>query len=333
MQKDISQKKSDASGTECAAIRRKVPFLVGPTASGKTELALLLARTLKAQIISADSRQLFRGLRIGTAQPTPDQLAAVPHHFVDCIEPTESFSAGEYGRQARALIERLLQEAITPLVVGGSGLYISALADDFFTGPSADPEFRARLRRRRDREGTAVLHRELQQIDPISAEKIMISDYRRIERALEIYHLTGIPISILRRKKSNPPPYQPVIVGLHWERPKLYERINLRCRRMLDDGLIEEVQRLTASGLTPENCIALDSVGYKEIFAYLQGTVDEAEMLRLFQRNTRRFAKRQLSWFHRDDRIHWIHRDEARSVPQIVQEILRVYKNSGIILD
>ncbi len=314
-------------------ILKKVPFLVGPTASGKTELAIWIAREWKAQIISADSRQLYKGMRIGTAQPTPDQLAAVPHHFVDCIEPTETFSAGEYGHRARALIVQLLQEAVTPLVVGGSGLYISALADDFFTGPSADPDFRARLRDRRDREGTAALYHELQQVDPESAEKIMSSDYRRIERALEIYHLTGIPISELRRKKSNPPPYQPIIVGLHWERQKLYDRINLRCRTMLENGLIEEVQQLVSSGLTPENCIALDSVGYREVFAFLQGEVDEAEMLRLFQRNTRRFAKRQMSWFHRDHRIHWIQRDETRSLPEVAQEILRVYKNNGIILD
>lgn len=318
---------------ESTSVRRKVPFLVGPTASGKTELALRIARRWKTQIISADSRQLYKGMHIGTAQPTPDQLAVVPHHFVDCMDPSEPFSAGEYGRRARALIEQLLQAGVTPLVVGGSGLYVSALADDFFTGPSADLDFRLRLRDRRDRVGTAALYRELQQADPISAEKIMVSDYRRIERALEIYHLTGIPISELRRKKANPPPYHPVIVGLFWERQKLYERINLRCRRMLDDGFIEEVRQLRSSGLTPENCIALDSVGYKEVFSFLNGELDESEMLRLFQRNTRRFAKRQLSWFHRDDRIYWIQRDETRSLQETVQEVIQIYKNNGISLD
>ncbi len=289
----------------------KVPFLVGATASGKTDAAILIAEPISAEIISADSRQIYKGMAIGTAQPTNDEMERVPHHFVNYLDIDKTFSAGEYGRQARRKIEELQDKGIDPYIVGGSGLYISALADDFFEGPSADPEIRERLKEIADREGVGKLFEKLQEVDPVSAENIMPSDYRRIERALEIYQLTGIPISEARKQKSNPPPYQPAMIGLKWDREVLYDRINSRCLQMLEQGLIEEVKSLT-KGLDIEapdffdKYNALNSVGYAEVINHLRGEYDYDEMVRLIQRNTRRFAKRQISWFGRDSRIQWV---------------------------
>ncbi len=309
----------------------KVPFIVGPTASGKTEISIFVAKQLQAEIISADSRQLYRGLSIGSAQPTLEQRAQIPHHFVDCLDPSVNFSAGEFGRLARAKIQELLDRGITPLVVGGSGLYISALADDFFTGPSADPEIRAQLKARAVAEGVPTLYQELQRLDPSAAGKIMLSDYRRIERALEIYYVTGVPISQLRQQKANPPPYSPVMVGLEWPRKELYERINRRCLQMLEDGLIEEVKELIfTEKLDPNHCNALNSVGYAEVIQHLQGKIDYAEMVRLFQRNTRRFAKRQISWFGRDERIGWLKLNGQTAFEEAVGQVLRRFVEKGL---
>ncbi len=313
----------------------KVPFLVGPTASGKTAVAVILGRNWNAEVISADSRQVYRGMAIGTAQPTPAELRLLPHHFISCLDPDQNFSAGEYGRQARQKIQDLLKTGKIPFVVGGSGLYVSALADDLFSGPSADAQIRSRLRETAEKEGVETLYRRLREVDAQAAEKILPSDYRRIERALEIYLLTGIPISEMRRRKSNPPPYQPVMAGLKWERKQLYERINRRCIKMLEEGLISEVKQLVAGkDLDDPNFLtrynALNSVGYVEVIQYLKGDIDYDEMVRLFQRNTRRFAKRQLSWFGRDKRITWVEVSAGDTCETIAERLSEIYRHAGI---
>jgi tRNA dimethylallyltransferase len=313
----------------------KVPFLVGATASGKTAVAIEVAEKVGAEIISADSRQIYKDMVIGSAQPTKEETDRVPHHFIDYLNIDKTFSAGEYGRQARAKIAELQEKVIVPFVVGGSGLYISALANDFFRGPSADPEIRAQLKGINVREGTQKLHEKLKEVDPDSAEKIMPSDYRRIERALEIYYLTGMPISEVRRQEANPPAYQPVMLGLQWPRDQLYERINRRCLQMLEIGLIDEVKSLIEGKdthqpdfLTEYN--ALNSVGYVEVIQYLKDDIDYDEMVRLFQRNTRRFAKRQISWFGRDERIAWIPIDDSKNLSELAMEVSKPYSQMGI---
>ncbi|TKJ41762.1 tRNA (adenosine(37)-N6)-dimethylallyltransferase MiaA [candidate division LCP-89 bacterium B3_LCP] len=316
----------------------KVPFLVGPTASGKTAVALHIAERFKAEIISADSRQIYRGMPIGTAQPTADELTRVPHHFIACLNPKETFSAGEYGRQARGKIIELTRKGITPFVVGGSGLYISALVDDFFSGPSADHKIRDRLKILADKEGVAKLYSDLKEVDPESARKIMPTDYRRIERALEIFYVTGIPISELQRKKANPPPYSPVMVGLDWHREQLYERINSRCLKMLEEGLVDEVEKLIAGkSISGTDLLieynALNSVGYVEIIGYLKREYDYDEMVRLFQRNTRRFAKRQISWFGRNQRVSWVEIDANRPAEEAAELALDVLRKNGLFVD
>ncbi len=318
--------------------KRKVPFLVGPTASGKTAIAIEIAAVIGAEIISADSRQIYKGMEIGAAQPTAGEQSKVKHHFVGCLDIDTKFSAGEYGRQARAKIEELHDQGIVPLVVGGSGLYISALADDFFEGPSADPIIRERLKSQAESEGVNKLYDRLKEVDPEGAEKIMSSDYRRIERALEIYFLTGMPISEVRRQKSNPPPYRPVMVGLAWPREQLYQRINKRCLHMMEAGLIDEVKRITAGQDLDspdffDRYHALNSVGYVEVIQYLKGEIDYDEMVRLFQRNTRRFAKRQISWFGRDERIVWVKVEEDSVFSKALITVLNIYKEKGITGD
>lgn len=313
------------------ADKQVVPFLVGPTASGKTAVSLLLAEKLNAKIISADSRQLYRGMEIGTAQPAQEELARVPHHFVGCLDPETNFSAGEYGRLARAKIEELSSRKRTALVVGGSGLYISALVDDFFNGPPSDPEIRNRLKTLAGERGVHRLFQDLEKIDPAAAKKIMPNDYRRIERALEIYYLTGLPISAMRKQKANPPPYRPVMVGIDRPRDQLYDRINHRCLEMLEAGLVDEVKGLLYKrNLSASNCNALNSVGYSEVIQYLKGQVDYAEMVRLFQRNSRRFAKRQIGWFKRDQRITWIETKDEVAIEETVTQVLDVYAGAGI---
>lgn len=314
---------------------KKVPFLVGPTAAGKTEISVIVGESLGAEIISADSRQIYCGMVIGTAQPTIEETARVPHHFINFLDPNQIFSAGEFSRLARARIAEIQNRGKLPMVVGGSGLYISALTDDFFTGPSADAQIRKRLKEIAEQEGVEALHQKLLEVDPISAQKIMPSDYRRIERALEIYQLTGQPISEVRKKKSNPPPYQPVMAGLEWHRDQLYQRINNRCQQMLNQGLIKEVKELVKGKDIQRKDLffefnALNSVGYVEFIHYLRGEIGMEEMRRLFQRNTRRFAKRQISWFSRDKRIHWIPMNELTSAEMAAEKVLDFYASSGI---
>jgi tRNA dimethylallyltransferase len=267
----------------------------------------------------------------GTAQPTLEQLAATPHHFINCIEPTQNFSAGEFGGQGRAKIAELQAKGIVPLIVGGSGLYTSALADDFFNGPAADPDIRRQLKSRAAYDGIAALYAELQATDPAAAARILPSDLRRVERALEIYYLTGVPISQLRKQQANPPPYLPILVGLEWPRTELYERINARCLRMLESGLVKEVKHLLeVKKYDPATCNALNGVGYAEVILYLQGHIDYAEMTRLFKRNSRRFAKRQISWFGRDTRIRWVKMGGHRETGEAAQEIMEIYGGAGI---
>lgn len=283
----------------------KILVVVGPTASGKTALALELARRLDGEIVSADSRQIYRYLDIGTAKPTPEERAAIPHHFVDLLSPDQEYNAGRFGEEGRRVIDEILGRTRTPIVSGGSGLYVHSLIDGFFEGPGADPEYRENLDDRLRKNGLAALLEELRRVDPLSASRIDPTKPRRIIRALEVYHATGRPLS---EHHAAPPPeisFTPVLLGLHWERGELYERIDRRCGEMIDAGLLREADEIERRGY-PSTLNALNSVGYREAYAFLRGAIGREEMLRLFRRNTRRYAKRQLTWFRRDARIRWI---------------------------
>lgn len=302
----------------------EVLVLVGPTAVGKTDVGMGVAREIGGEIVSADARQVYRGMDIGTAKPTVVERAQVRHYMVDVVDPTVRFSAGEYARQARATIQRLIDQGIAPVVVGGSGLYIRALLDGFFEGQGSDPGVRGALRKRVEKEGAPSLHHELREVDPKLADRLHPNDAQRIIRGLEVYYATGTPLSILQGASPTPAAFTPIMMGLMCDRDTLYRRIEERVDRMIDQGLIEEVRGLTRRGYGP-HLYALRTVGYREVFPYLEGSRGLSETIAEIKANTRRYAKRQLTWFRREHRIRWLDagEDRGRLVESIVWCFLR----------
>ena len=299
--------------------------LVGPTASGKTGVAMHLARRLGGEIISADSRQIFRYLDIGTAKPTAAQRAEIPHHFVDVLTPDQDYNAGRFGEEGRRVIDEILSCGRTPIVVGGSGLYVRALIDGLFVGPGSDPEFRAIIEERLRTEGLRAVIEELRRVDPGSAARIDPTKPRRIVRALEVFHATGRPLSELHASAPPEITFAPALSGLLRERKDLYARIDLRCGEMIDDGLVREAEELERRGYS-SSLNSLNTVGYREAFSFLKGEIDRDGMLRLFRRNSRRYAKRQMTWFRRDARIRWIAMNSRSSEEETAAGIERAFR-------
>ena len=307
---------------------RHVLVLAGPTASGKTPVSLLLASRLNGQIISADSRQIYKFMDIGTAKPSIDDRKKIKHYFVDELMPDEDFNAGEFGKKGRLVIDKIFHARKTPLIVGGSGLYIQALIDGFFEGPPADPSLRKHLHDRLKIEGPDILLQELKGIDPAAASRMLPSNVRRIIRALEIYELTGVPISRLQQERT-PFHFIPCIAGLEWDRRVLYERINLRTDWMMKQGLKQEVERLQELGYR-RDLNALQTVGYKEMFDYLHHDIGYDRMVELIKQNSRRYAKRQLTWFRRDQRIRWFKVDDEGDFPDVAEKIVQYFLEKNI---
>lgn len=299
--------------------------LVGPTASGKSELAIDLAERLNGEIVSADSRQIYKLLDVGTAKPTSEQLHRIPHHFIDLFNPDEEYSAGRYGQEACAKISELFARGKQPILVGGSGLYVRAVIDGFFPGPGKNEEIREQLEHEARTAGPEALLEKLKSLDPDSAAKMNATNTRRIIRALEVYYATGQPISRLHKMQDTKPPFGVVQFGLEWKRQELYERIDRRVHRMLHDGLVDEVQQLNAKGFS-RKINALNTVGYKEVFDMLDGAITEGEMGELIKRNTRRFAKRQLTWFRADKRIRWIAVDGRSDWAEVAEKIQEEFR-------
>ncbi|MBN2030955.1 tRNA (adenosine(37)-N6)-dimethylallyltransferase MiaA [bacterium] len=302
-------------------------MIVGPTASGKTSLALQLAQTEQVEIISADSRQVYRYMDIGTAKPSLSERKAIHHHCIDIRNPDEFFSAGEYGKLARQIIRQTLEKNHIPVVVGGSGLYIQAAVECVFSGNYRDSRVRLRLKQKASEEGLQILYHRLSQIDPVAVEKIHPNDLKRIVRALEVYELSGEPISHIQKKKTVPSCFIPQFWGLRWPREILYRRINERVDEMMALGLIYEVEMLKARGYDTR-LNSLDSVGYKEVFAYLDGTIGYTEMVESIKQNTRRLAKKQLTWFNRNQRITWIDLEEPTDWHSIAERIISKYHSA-----
>ena len=305
---------------------RRALVLVGPTASGKTAVSLHLARLLRGEIISADSRQVYRHLDIGTAKPSKENRRKVPHHFVDELPPNVDFNAGEFGARGRVVIEEIFLRGHTPLVVGGSGLYVRSLVDGFFEGPGADPDFR-RVTEHRVADGQiGRLIEELRAVDPVAAATADPTKPRRVIRALEVFHSTGRPISELHREQKTAVGFAPILFGITMRRSLLYRRIDERCDAMLRDGLLKEVEWLEKNGYD-RFINALNTVGYAEAFAYRAGQISYDEMVRLFKQNSRRYAKRQLTWFRRDERIRWIDA-EGRNGLSMAEQIARDFEQA-----
>ena len=275
--------------------------VVGATGSGKTDLSLRLATHFASPILSTDSRQVYRGIPIGTAQPTAEQLAAVEHHFIASHELDDNFNCGEYEVQALARLEELFHKHDTVIAVGGSGLYIQALCEGMDDLPQADEELRKRLTERLQNEGIESLAADLQRLDPVYYEQVDRCNPSRVLRAVEVCLQTGKPYSSLRtgeRRKRN---FNIVKVGIDWEREALYDRINRRVDMMIADGLEAEARAVYPL----RHLNSLQTVGYREMFDYFDGKISREEAIELIKRNSRRYAKRQMTWFRRDSEISW----------------------------
>lgn len=277
--------------------------VVGPTATGKSEVALWLAERLGGEIVNADAMQLYRGMDIGTAKTPPELRRGVPHHQLDVLDVTENASVAAYQRQAREVVERLLGEGTPPVVVGGSGLYVQALLDEL-NFPGTDPKVRARWEEHLQLVGTERLHRELAELDPPAAESIPSTNGRRLVRALEVIEITGRRFSA-NLPEPGPPRYGTLLIGLDRPVAELDERVNARVAEMFDEGLVEEVRELERAGLR-HGRTASRALGYQQVLAELDSSGDMSEAAAETARLTRRFVRRQRSWFRRDGRIHWL---------------------------
>lgn len=285
----------------------KLLVVLGPTASGKTKLGVHLAKELDGEIISADSMQIYEKMDIGTAKPTLEEMQGIPHHCISIMRPDQEYSVAEYVRDANRIIQEIAERRKQPILVGGTGLYIDSLCSNIQFSPAyRDETLRKELMKQAEQCGNETIYQRLCEIDPAAAQKIHRNDTKRIIRALEIYELSGVPMSEHDAKsKEVPPAFETVKIGLTGEREQLYDRINRRVDQMLEAGLVSEVKGLLQDGLS-KNAQSMQAIGYKEVFYYLHGLCSYEEMKELLKRNTRRYAKRQMTWFRRDESIWWL---------------------------
>lgn len=286
---------------------KKLPLLVlvGPTAVGKTELSLKLAEKFNSEIISGDSMQVYRGMDIGTAKATAEERARIPHHLIDICEPDHLYSVSEFQQKVQSLIPQIIARDHLPFVVGGSGLYVQSVTHGYqFSEAAGDTEFRAQCQQFAEEKGNEALLERLLHIDPETASRLHPNDLRRIIRGLEVYHLTGQTLTEQLKTQQQEMPYDAWIIGLTRNRQELYDRVNIRVDQMLQEGLIEEVKSLLEKGYSPD-LLSMQGLGYKEIVQYIEGHWSFEEAVDQLKQSTRRFAKRQLSWFRRMKEIHW----------------------------
>jgi tRNA dimethylallyltransferase len=286
-------------------LETKIIVIVGPTCSGKTTLAIDLALNLKSEIISADSRQVYRHLNIGTAKPASIRLEEVKHHLIDFLDLDESFNASKFSIESSKIIEELHKQEQIPIVAGGSGLYVKALIDGIIDEVETDEVYRGELYKLRNKHGDKYLYNELKKVDPESATLMLPQNWKRVIRALEVYHITGKPIGYFHSIQNQKVNYNYRQYGLEWDRKKLYENINKRVDNMIANGLVQEVKFILAMGYD-KSINALNTVGYKEIISYLEREISLEKAIELIKRNTRHFAKRQITWFRADKRIEWL---------------------------
>lgn len=292
--------------------------IAGPTASGKTSLSIQLAKQLNTEIISADSMQIYRCMDVGSAKPTLEEMEGIPHHLIDILSPFEEFSVKRYTELAKKAIAEIQDKGKIPIMVGGTGLFINSVIDNVtFSETETDETIRRELNQYAEKNGNQALHQILEEIDCDSAEKIHYNDVKRTVRAIEIFRTTGVPMSEhIRRSKMVPSPYDLFYIGLTMDRTVLYEKINRRVDNMMENGLLEEVKTLLAMGLD-DSYQSMQGIGYKELIWYLQNKISLEKAIETIQQESRRYAKRQLTWFKRDERICWFDATE----PQLIQRV------------
>ena len=310
----------------------KVLAVVGPTASGKTWLAVQLAKRFGGEVISCDSMQVYRYMDIGTAKPTVREMEGVPHHLVDFLEPDQPFSVAEYLQLARQAASEIHGRGRLPILAGGTGLYLDAfLTNTSFTQIQRDDRLRRELEQLGREKGPDYLHRLLEQADPDLAQKLHPNNMGRVIRALEVYQLTGIPMSWHQaQSRRKPPDFQSCMIGLDCQdRAHLYDRINRRVDLMMEQGLLEEARTLKERGFSGT---ASQAIGYKELFGYLEGTASLETAVETLKQSTRRYAKRQLTWFRRNPDIHWINIDiPGRNSEDILKDAVQIVEMSGLL--
>lgn len=306
-------------------MKPNVIIICGPTALGKTSVAIDLARTFNGEIVGADSMQIYRHMNIGTAKPTPDEQSRVPHHMIDIVDPDEHFDARIFAIMAHEKIMDIHSRHISPFVVGGTGLYIKALLHGLFEAKPANSVVRTRLKQEAEIHGTGFLHKRLSQQDAATAKRIHPNDTYRILRALEVYELTGKSISKLQSEhKFTDKPFRVLKIGLHMDREIIYDRINHRVDAMIDSGLVDEVKGLLGMGYSPD-LKSMQSIGYRHIMDYIEGHSSWEETLRTMKRDTRRYAKRQLTWFKADSEIVWKEPGKLKEIRRTIEKFLSVH--------
>jgi len=297
-----------------------VPIMVGPTAVGKTAVSIPLAKRLNAEIVSADSRQVYKYMDIGTAKPDPEEIHEIPHHLVDTLDLEEPYTAGRFAEDGRRCIREIFARGKTPMVVGGAGLYIKALLEGLFDEPARDEAVRERLYQRIETEGIEPVYKEFCEIDPDYADQVHPNDVKKIVRAMEIYQVTGKAPSDQFEPDHAGLEYPYRMVGLTRDRAELYDRINRRVEWMISKGLVDEVRTLLEEGYTGEEN-SLQTVGYREIIRHLHGELSLEEAVSDIQKHTRHYAKRQLTWFRNQHDVQWFHMGEYESREDLVDAI------------
>lgn len=314
-------------------MKQPLIILTGPTAVGKTKLSIALAKAVNGEIISADSMQVYRRMNIGTAKILPEEMQGVPHHLIDVLEPSEEFNVVRFAALAKQAIKECYAKGKIPILTGGTGFYIQAVLYDVdFTENEDDKSYREQLERLAESEGAEALHARLKQIDEKAAADIHPNNVKRVIRALEFYEMSGgqkiSEHNETQRQKESP--YNFAYFVLNDERAAVYERIDRRVDEMLQQGLVEEVAALLAEGVSA-NAVSMQGLGYKEIVAYLKGECTLEEAVYILKRDTRHFAKRQLTWFKREKDVIWLNRQELGSDEKILEEIRNVLENKGFM--
>ena len=315
-------------------MKQPLIVLTGPTAVGKTSLSISLAKAVKGEIISADSMQVYKKMDIGSAKIRPEEMQGIPHYLVDVLEPEEEFHIVKFQQMAKKAMEDIYSRGKIPILVGGTGFYIQAVTKDIdFTEAQQENDYRKELEALAEEKGGEHLHEMLRKVDPVSADAIHAHNVKRVIRALEFYHQNGSPISAHNEEqKQHESPYNLAYFVLNMPRELLYERIDLRVDQMMKEGLLEEVSRLKEEGCH-RGMVSMQGLGYKEILAYLDGEYPLEEAVRVLKRDTRHFAKRQLTWFRREQELTWVNKDQfSYQEDQILDYMLEVCRQKGILV-